>query len=156
MYRHVSSPAMAVATVVVALPVLTTGVSAQNEFGTADEAAIRDNLSTYLRTDPIAEPDLFFSQFTDDVHWIFDGQDPWMGMEQLRAVDWCHTEEAAITADRVEGTADLAYARGTYSLELDCEAGPYASAGSFLSVHRRGADGAWRIEAMHQFGDGGG
>jgi ketosteroid isomerase-like protein len=147
---------MAVATLVVAFPLLSNEVSAQNEFGAADEAGIRENLSTYLSTDPIAEPNLFFSQFTDDVHWIFDGQDPWVGMDQLRAVTWCHTEEAAIIADRIEGTADLAYARGTYSLELDCEDGPLASAGSFLSVHRRGDDGVWRIEALHQFGDGSG
>ena len=104
-----------------------------------------------MAADPEVDPDAFFSEFTEDVDWVFNGLDPWEGMDALRANNWCTTQGAEILADRVEGSGDLAYARGTYSLELMCNDDVVASTGSFLSVHRKGDDGRWRIEALHQF-----
>ena len=121
-------------------------------FGADDAAAIRASLSAYMAANPNIDPDSFFTHFTDDVYWTYNGQDPWVGMEALRAVNWCDTREAEITADRVEGSGELAYAYGTYSIELECASEPTGSAGMFLSVHRRGPDGVWRIAAMQQFG----
>jgi len=69
----------------------------------------------------------------------------------LKGVEWCHTISAGITAERVEGSGDLAYARGTYRLSLKCkEDTPIDSEGVFLSVHRRLEDGTWRIESLLQ------
>jgi ketosteroid isomerase-like protein len=116
-----------------------------------DAAAVRTNLDTYLATDPIDEPETFFSQFTEDVHWVFGTQTPWVGMQGLRRVEWCHSLSAQITADRVEGSGDLAYARGSYSLSLDCGGdAPVEYEGFFLSAHRRQQDGSWRIESLLQ------
>ncbi len=113
--------------------------------------AVRTNLDTYLATDPIDEPETFFSQFTEDVYWVFNDQTPWVGMQDLRSVEWCHTLSAQITADRVEGSGDLAYARGSYHLSLDCGGdAPVGSEGLFLSTHRRQQDGSWRIESLLQ------
>lgn len=120
-------------------------------FASDDAAAVRANLDTYMQADPLEEPETFFSQFTDDVYWLYDQNEPWVGLEALRAVEWCGTISATITADRVEGSGDLAYARGTYSLSLDCgEDTPTDSQGVFLSMHRRQSDGSWLIESLLQ------
>ena len=120
-------------------------------FSAQDVAAVRTNLDTYMTADPIDAAETFFSQFTEDVYWVYSDETPWVGMQGLRSVEWCHTLSGEITADRVEGSGDLAYARGTYRLSLDC--GDDASVeleGVFLSVHRRQQDGAWRIESLLQ------
>jgi ketosteroid isomerase-like protein len=104
-----------------------------------------------MGADPIDAPETFFSQFTEDVYWVYSDQTPWVGMQGLRSVKWCHTLSAEITADRVEGSGDLAYARGTYRLSLDCGGdAPVDTEGVFLSAHRRQQDGSWRIESLLQ------
>lgn len=120
-------------------------------FSAEDAAAVRTNLETYMRADPIDAPETFFGQFAEDVHWIYSDQPPWVGMQGLHAVEWCHTRSGAVTAERVEGAGDLAYARGTYRLSLDCGGEePVHSEGAFLSAHRRQQDGSWRIESLLQ------
>jgi len=120
-------------------------------FSAQDVAAVRTNLDTYMTADPIDAAETFFSQFTEDVYWVYSDETPWVGMQGLRSVNWCHTLSGEITASRVEGSGDLAYARGTYLLSLDC-GGDVAveSDGDFLSTHRRQEDGAWRIESLLQ------
>jgi ketosteroid isomerase-like protein len=120
-------------------------------FTEEDAAAVRTNLVTYMAADPIDEPDRFFGQFTEDVYWVYSDEAPWDGMEALHNVEWCHTLLGEISADHVAGSGDLAYARGTYRLSLDCGDGaPEDSEGTFLSVHRRLPDGTWRIESLYQ------
>lgn len=120
-------------------------------FSAEDAAGVRANLSAYMGADPINEAETFFSQFTDDVYWVYSDRPPWVGMQGLRNVDWCHTLSGEIRADRVEGSGDLAYARGTYRLSLDCAGdAPVSSQGVFLSAHRRQQDGSWRIESLLQ------
>jgi ketosteroid isomerase-like protein len=135
--------------------ILTLGVSSCTQsqpdtpsFSAQDVAAIRANLDTFMIGDPIDEPETFFSQFTEDVYWVFGNLEQ-VGMESLKSVNWCHALVGEITADRVEGSGNLAYARGTYRLSLDCGGDtPIDSEGVFLSAHRRQQDGTWRIESM--------
>ncbi len=139
-------------------PVIAVAVSAcaqqapdVTSFGLQDAPAVRANLSAYMNADPTADPDAFFSQFAQDVHWIYNDNEPWVGLDGLRGVEWCGTVSAEITADRVEGSGDLAYARGTYQLSLNCgDASTVDTEGVFLSTHRRQADGSWRIESLLQ------
>ncbi len=120
-------------------------------FSGQDAAAVRTNLDTFIAADPIDEPETFFSQFTEDVYWVYSAETPWVGMQGLRSVEWCHTLSGEITADRVEGSGDLAYARGSYRLSLDCGGdAPVGDEGLFLSAHRRQQDGSWRIESFLQ------
>jgi ketosteroid isomerase-like protein len=120
-------------------------------FTEEDATAVRNNLQTYISTDPIDAPDAFFSQFTNDIHWTYADEPPWVGTQGLRDVAWCHTVSAEITPERVDGSGDLAYARGSYRLTLNCAAeGTVNGQGPFLSVHRRQPDGSWRIEALLQ------
>lgn len=117
-----------------------------------DAAAVRVNLDAYMSADPASDAETFFSQFTEDVHWIHGDQAPWVGIQGLRNVNWCHTLPGSkTTVDRVEVSGDLAYARGTYRLSLDCgDDGQQDSEGVFLSAHRRQQDGSWRIESLLQ------
>lgn len=120
-------------------------------FSDEDAAAVRANLSAYMAADPIDEPDRFFGQFTEDVYWVYADQAPWDGMAGLRNVEWCHTLLGEVSVDHLAGSGDLAYARGTYRLSLDCgDDAPQDSEGTFLSVHRRMDDGTWRIESLYQ------
>ncbi len=54
-----------------------------------------------------------------------------------------------LTVERLEGSGDLAYVRGTFQLALDCgEANPVERQGSFIQIHRRQPDGSWRIATI--------
>jgi ketosteroid isomerase-like protein len=120
-------------------------------FSAQDAAAVRANLETAMGADPIDAPETFFAQFTENVYWVFHKDAPWAGIQDLRSVDWCHTASSEIAAGRIEGSGDLAYARGTYRLSLDCgRDAPVDRDGVFLSVHRRQQDGSWRIESLLQ------
>jgi ketosteroid isomerase-like protein len=120
-------------------------------FSVQDAAAVRENLDTYIGADPVDASEVFFSQFTDDVYWVYADETPRVGINGLGGVEWCHTRSAEIMADRVEGSGDLAYARGTYRLSVDGgEDALIESDGAFLSIHRRQQDGSWRIESLLQ------
>jgi len=150
---HVRAPSLSLASALVAVAV---SACAQPDaepptFDPQDATAVRDNLAAYMSADPTNEPDAFFSQFTEDIHWIYNDQEPWVGIDGLRNRDWCGTLSADISAGRVEGSGYLAYARGTYRLSLDCgDDNPVNSEGVFLSAHRRQQDGSWRIESLLQ------
>lgn len=122
-------------------------------FSGEDGAAVRANLSSMFTEDPTTALDSFLSHFVEDTYWVFN-QNSWDGLQGLRGVEWCATlPGTAISADHVSGAGELAFARGTYHLELNCGSDePFEQDGTFLSVHRKGADGVWRIQAMHQSG----
>ena len=118
-------------------------------FSDLDAAAVRANINAYTNSDPIESPDMFFSQFTDDVFWQPGPDFHATNIQELRDGSWCATLLNERTVERVEGSGDLAYARGTFQLGLDCgDADPQEREGYFLSVHRRQPDGTWRIATM--------
>ncbi len=118
-------------------------------FSDDDVAAVRANLRAFTTSDPIASPDIFFSQFTDDVFWAPGPDFLATNIQELRDGSWCATLTNERTVERVEGSGDLAYARGTFQLGLDCgDADPEEREGYFLTVHRRQPDGTWRIVTM--------
>jgi uncharacterized protein (TIGR02246 family) len=55
----------------------------------------------------------------------------------------------AIGVDRVEGRADLAYVRGTYTMALqpDGAPAPVSSRGKYIEIRRRQPNGEWLLEA---------
>jgi ketosteroid isomerase-like protein len=117
-------------------------------FSDEDAAAVRANIEAYLAADPIASPDEFFSQFSDDVFWGYLADASTVGIEELRDIDWCTALSHENSIDRIEGSGNLAFSYGSFALVLDCgEAQPWEHAGNFLLVHRRQADDSWRIAA---------
>ena len=62
-------------------------------------------------------------------------------------VDALTSSSSALVSDEVEGTGDLAYARGHYTLDGTPKAkggAPMHDEGKFLEVLRRQPDGSWR------------
>jgi uncharacterized protein (TIGR02246 family) len=57
--------------------------------------------------------------------------------------------EFAITSERIEGRADLAYVRGAYAMTLQPEGapGPVTSQGKYIEIRRRQPNGEWLLEA---------
>jgi uncharacterized protein (TIGR02246 family) len=55
----------------------------------------------------------------------------------------------AIAVDRVEGRADLAYIRGTYTMTLQPVGAPapVISRGKYIEIRRRQPNGEWLLEA---------
>lgn len=48
-----------------------------------------------------------------------------------------------VTTAEVVGLGDLAYVRGTYSIDVTLPAGPAHEEGTFLEIHRKQSDGSW-------------
>ena len=44
----------------------------------------------------------------------------------------------------LEGCGDLAYAQGTYHLDMTTPDGPISDHGQFLSIWKRQSDGSWK------------
>jgi uncharacterized protein (TIGR02246 family) len=57
--------------------------------------------------------------------------------------------EFNLTIDRVDGRADLAYVRGTYTMTIHPEGAPapISDRGKYLEIRRRQPDGTWLLEA---------
>jgi ketosteroid isomerase-like protein len=53
-----------------------------------------------------------------------------------------------LTFQRIEGRADLAYVRGSYTMTLQPEGAPapVTDRGKYLDIRRRQPDGAWLVE----------
>ena len=54
-----------------------------------------------------------------------------------------------LRADRIEGRADLAYVRGTYTMTLSPEGAPapVTARGKYVEIRRRQPSGEWLLEA---------
>jgi predicted ester cyclase/ketosteroid isomerase-like protein len=124
-------------------------VEEDGSFSEQDAAAVRENLQSFAGSSPIKSPETFFAQFTDDIHWSPGPDFVATNIQELRDGPWCTEIEHMRNVDRVEGSANLAYVRGTFQLSLDCGNDELDNLhGTFLSVHRRQADGTWRIATM--------
>lgn len=126
---------------------LTVGVAESAGGLTENEAAaVRENLEAFTASDPIESPDTFFAQFTDDIHWSPGPDFVATNIQELREGPWCTATSNTQTVDHIEGLGNLAYARGTFQLSLDCgDPQVVERQGSYLSVHRRQSDGTWLI-----------
>jgi predicted ester cyclase/ketosteroid isomerase-like protein len=111
-----------------------------------EAAAVRENLEAFAASDPIKSPDTFFAQFTDDIYWAPGPNFLATNIQELRDGSWCTATSNTQTVDHIEGLGNLAYARGTFQLSLDCgDPQVVERQGSYLSVHRRQSDGTWLI-----------
>lgn len=83
---------------------------------------------------------------------------PWLEGQQAARDFWFPADGATTTVHRFDqvvletgGSGDLGFARGTFELEFTYDGNDYQSAGKFVSLVRRQADGTWKI--THQIWD---
>lgn len=97
------------------------------------------------------DADSIMATLTQDAVIIPSGMDAIEGQEAIRTF-WFPPDSRAATVNEyrldqaeVNGSADLAYVRGSFTLAFDYDGDSYESEGTYLSLLRRAEDGRWRI-----------
>lgn len=120
------------------------GLSAEDS--TAVAAADRAYAEAWLTN----EADAVMATLGPDPVIVPSGMAAIAGAEAIRDF-WFPPDAATTTVHRfdldqaeVDGAADIAYARGSFTLAFDYDGATYESAGTYVSILRRTGDG-WRI-----------
>jgi ketosteroid isomerase-like protein len=97
------------------------------------------------------DADSVMATLSQDAVIIPSGMDPIEGQERIRDF-WFSPDSPPTTVRKyelvqaeVEGSADLAYARGSFTLAFDYDGESYEGEGTYLSLLRRDESGVWRI-----------
>lgn len=128
------------------LVVLTACERGASELSQRDQDAVRAQINKYVQAALAADWDTWGTTLAADVYYSPPNLAPLAGRDA--AVAWAKTfpkiTGLTVNADEVTGRGDLAYARGTYALNVTLPDGsPMTERGSFLQVHRRQPDGTW-------------
>lgn len=127
----------------------------------SDVAAIRATIETYRTAWLAADTGAVLAMFTDDAVLIpHHGDPPVVGIAAIEAYWFGSTgtviTDLQITTDQIDGDAGLAFARGRDSVAWTTTADGVtrraSSAGTYLNVMKRMADGSWRIH-VHMWDD---
>ena len=110
----------------------------------ADLAAIRTSTENFGPLLVAANYDAVAALYTEDAVFMPPGAPSVTGREAIRGVmaTFPPILEARLVSDEIEGTGDLLYSRGRYVMTME---GMPADSGKYIEIHRRGADGTWRI-----------
>jgi uncharacterized protein (TIGR02246 family) len=122
----------------------------------ADRAAIRAVNEAYRAAWLANDSAAVMRTLTDDAVLIpHHGVAPVEGAAAIRDFWWpadgppTTITEFSLSDQRIAGNAELAYVRGRFSIgwiQVEPDGGKrYGNEGNFLSILRRGPDGAWRI-----------
>src|SRR5262247_2029043 len=111
-----------------------------------DVNSVKAQIDRYVQAALDGDWDAWGKTLTADVFYSPPNQAPINSREA--ALAWAKTflkiKRFTVDIQEVISDGDLAYARGTYALELSLPDGsPAIERGAFLEVHRRQADGAW-------------
>jgi ketosteroid isomerase-like protein len=118
----------------------------------ADEvSAIKKQIQNYVEAAIGGNWDGWGSTLADDVSVSPANVPPLRGREA--AVVWARNlpriTAFAVAIQEVAGAGSIAFARGTYELEMVTPDGTaLADRGAFLQIHRRAADGTWPYAHM--------
>ncbi|MEO6526354.1 MAG: nuclear transport factor 2 family protein [Gemmatimonadaceae bacterium] len=112
----------------------------------ADKDGIKAQVEKYRQAALAADWDAWGSTLANDVIVSPAHMAPMTG--RAAAVAWVRTfpklTNFTVNFDEIDGRGDLAYTRGTYTLEMALADGsPATEHGTFLEIHRRQADGTW-------------
>ena len=124
----------------------------------SETAAVRTASRAYASAWLTNDPEQVMATLTDDAVLSPSGNRFIEGTEAIREFWWPKdsppsTISEFVMADReVSGFGDLAYVRGTFSLEFDYDGKAYSNAGNYLSILKRQPDGSWRI-SHHMWND---
>ncbi len=117
-----------------------------------DIAAIRANVDTYVQSTLSADWPAWAALFTDDAVNMAPNEPAIEGRAAIQA--WGEAfptlTEFTSTPVEIDGRADLAYIRGTYSYTGTVEGAPepVTDSGKYLVLLRKQADGSWLSTAQ--------
>ncbi|MFI5311007.1 MAG: YybH family protein [Gemmatimonadales bacterium] len=136
--------------VTIALLAVTAGCQsapASTELSDADVTAVKSQIDRWAKAALAADWTAGLKELTNDAVWLPPNAAPLVGHDALLA--WLNSYPKITrfdhTVDEVVGHGDLAYARGTYDIDVTLPDKTTATEkGSFLEIHRKQADGTWR------------
>lgn len=108
-----------------------------------DVAAIKATLAAWRDASVAGDWPAFFGYFTDDAVWMSPYGPPIEGLDNLRKGSWFRATEEELVPVQIEGSGDLAFARGTLALVL-AQQRAVKHEGTFLTILRR-QGGAWKM-----------
>lgn len=116
------------------------------ELSQADKDAVKAMVDKYVQAAIAADWDKWGTTLSDDIYYSPPNLAPMTGRQAV--VVWAKTfpkiTNLMVTVDVVAGRGDVAYARGSYTLNLVLPGGAAMTEhGTFLDIHRRGSDGTW-------------
>jgi ketosteroid isomerase-like protein len=111
-----------------------------------DVAAIRAETQEYVETTLARDWDRWVKFYTEDAVFMLPNQPALVGREAI--LQWAQTSalsELTLTPLEIDGRGDLAYIKGTYSLEMTIEGlpEPISDRGKYVVILRRQPDGSW-------------
>lgn len=123
---------------------------AQEAAGLSEEdvAALTAIMDEWARSSLAGDVDAWASLWVEDGVKMNPNAPAILGREAIRESAAAITfTDFTILVDDVDGRADLAYVRGTFSATLTAEGMPEPMTidGKYLTIFRKQADGAWRV-----------
>jgi ketosteroid isomerase-like protein len=116
---------------------------------TADHASIRALTDRFVQLMLAGNLDGLVTLYTENAVLMPPHHPEVQGRAALRAFlgSFPRLSRFSATAQEIDGRADLAYVRGSYSMTLHPEGapGPVEDRGKFLEVRRRQPDGSWLL-----------
>lgn len=143
MHQRFSLPAILLAVAAACQPAAPAGVA------DADREAIRAVDAEFTKMAMAADfAGLVSKAYTDDAVFMAPNAPAVTGSAAIQTAMGAFPpiSNFVITSQEIEGTATMAYARGTYSMTLTPPgAAPIQDSGKFLAIWRKQADGTWKM-----------
>ncbi len=114
-----------------------------------DVAAIKASTEAFIQAVRSEDWAAHAALYTEDAVWMPPNQPIVQGREAIQTwmEEFPTMTEFNLTAVEIDGYADIAYVRGTYSLMMLPEGAlePIRDTGKFLEIRRKQPDGSWPI-----------
>lgn len=113
-----------------------------------DVAIIRAQSARYVETSLARDFDSWIELTTADTVFMPPNQARQEGGDAVRAWinEFPETTSLEVTPTEIQGRADLAFVRGTYSFTVVPPGmGPVSDRGSYIEIWKKQADGSWLI-----------
>jgi ketosteroid isomerase-like protein len=115
----------------------------------ADVAAIRSVSNEFAKLMIAGDFDSLIELYTDDAVFMPPDQPAVRGRSALRSWMSYFPRISAFTLsiEEIDGRADLAYVRGTYTMTMHPEGAPQPvrGAGKYIEIRKRQPDGSWLL-----------
>jgi ketosteroid isomerase-like protein len=124
-----------------------TGSPSAASLSSADQAAIRAASKIYEQAGNDRDWPKLTSVFTDDIVWMPPNASSVTGLKAVRAVldNYPRFRELKLEPLDIEGSGDLAYVRGHYSLiSMPANQPEQPDAGKYIEIWRKQRDGQWK------------